>query len=210
MGLPFYVDERVLIPRSPIAELIENQFAPWLEPESVDQVLDLCTGSGCIGIGCAYAFPEARVDLTDISADALAIARRNVHEHGLAARCELVQSNLFERLTGRRYDLIVSNPPYVSESELSGLPAEYGYEPALGLVSGERGLDAVVAILREAEDHLTDDGVLVVEVGATAAALDEAFPELGFTWLELERGGEGVFLMTAEELRRCREILGGR
>lgn len=201
MGLPFYVDERVLIPRSPLAELIENRFAPWVNPDVVDSVLDLCTGSGCIGIACAYAFPDANVDLADISPDALAVARRNVEDHGLGVRAEVIRSDLFAGLQGRRYDLIVSNPPYVSGEEWSALPAEYRHEPSLGLVAGETGLDAVSEILRGAADHLTEEGVLIVEVGRALDALEEAFPEVPFTWLDLARGGEGVFLLTARQLR---------
>ena len=203
MGLPFYVDERVLVPRSPLAELIERHFSPWLsDSRPIEQILDLGTGSGCIGIACAYAFPNARVDLADISTDALDVARHNVAEHGLEEQIELLQSDLFSALKGRRYDLIISNPPYVGLEEWDTLPPEYHHEPQLGLAAGTEGLDVVAEILHQAADYLQRDGLLIVEVGNAQYALCEAFPDMPFTWLEFERGGQGVFLINAAQLSR--------
>ena len=203
MGLPFYVDERALVPRSPLAELIERHFAPWLpDSRAVGGILDLGTGSGCIGLACAYAFPDARVDLADISAEALEVARRNVAEHGLEDQVEVIQSDLFSALKGRRYDLIISNPPYVGLEELDSLPAEYQHEPRLGLAAGTEGLDVVMEILHQAADYLSRDGLLIVEVGNAQYALCAALPDVPFTWLEFEHGGQGVFLLNASQLRR--------
>lgn len=199
-GLRFYVDERVLVPRSPIAELIEQGFEPWLQ-HSPAKILDLCTGSGCIGIACAYAFPDADVDLSDISPDALAVAERNIEEHQLRDRVRAVQSDLFASLEGQIYDLIVSNPPYVDREDLAAMPAEYHAEPALGLASGDDGLDFTRRLLVEASQHLTAKGLLVVEVGNSQPALERAFPELPFTWLEFAQGGQGVFVISAVDLQ---------
>lgn len=199
-GLEFYVDENVLVPRSPMAELVETGFDPWIDPESVSRVLDLCTGSGCIGIAAAVYLPDAEVDLVDISPAALAVAARNLSAHGMEGRVRVVESDLFDALEGRKYDVIVTNPPYVSTAELSSLPAEYHREPPLGLAGGENGLDHVLRILRDAPRFLDDDGVLVVEVGNTAAELERRFPEFPFLWLDFERGGEGVFLMNGQQL----------
>ena len=200
-GLSFYVDERVLVPRSPIAELVEAGFAPWTDPQRVRKVLDLCCGSGCIGIACAHAFPDARVDMADLSADALDVARENIRRHRLEGRVRAVESNLFAGLTAARYDIIVSNPPYVPRREVRELPAEYQHEPALGLVAGSDGLDVVSSILNEAAAYLQDDGILVVEVGDSQQRLVEQYPGVPFLWLEFEYGGEGVFMLESARLR---------
>jgi ribosomal protein L3 glutamine methyltransferase len=207
-GHPFYVDERVLVPRSPIAELLEKRFLPWL-PFEPQRVLDLCTGSGCIGIALAYEFPEAIVDATDISLDALAVASVNVEHHSLEDRVHLIESDLFSRLPGQRYDLIVSNPPYVDAEDMADLPAEFLREPELGLASGRDGLDITRRILAEAADYLTDDGLLVVEVGNSQWALVQGFPEVAFDWVEFERGGNGVFVLTAAQCREFQELFKG-
>jgi ribosomal protein L3 glutamine methyltransferase len=199
-GLPFCVDRRVLIPRSPFAELIDNGFEPWLDPGRLERVLDLCTGSGCIAIACGLAFPAAEVDAVELSPEALEVARRNVARHAVEDRVVLLEGDLWAPVSGRRYDLIVSNPPYVSDAAMAALPPEYAHEPELGLRSGAEGLDVVARILSAAGEHLRPGGVLVVEVGEAAEAVARAWPELPFTWLEFARGGGGMFLLTAEEL----------
>ncbi|HEX7031217.1 MAG TPA: 50S ribosomal protein L3 N(5)-glutamine methyltransferase [Gammaproteobacteria bacterium] len=201
-GMKFRADERALVPRSPIAELIEARFEPWVDPGSVAAVLDLCTGGGCIAVTCAHAFPDAHVDAVDLSADALALAHENVVLHGVENQVELHEGDLFAPLPARRYDIIVSNPPYVDAEDMAGLPEEFRHEPELGLAAGADGLDIARRILNEAGERLTENGILVVEVGNSAAALETAFPEVEFTWLEFERGGEGVFLLTAAEVKR--------
>lgn len=199
-GQPFVSDQRALIPRSPIAELIQKQFQPWVEPDAVDNILDLCTGNGCIGIACALNFPDAQVDCADISEDALDLAEQNMQMHNLEGQVNVIYSDLFEALDGRTYDIIVSNPPYVDEEDMDALPDEFHYEPRLGLEAGHDGLDIVQRILPELSRHLNPGGIAVIEVGNSWVALEEAYPNVPFTWLEFEHGGHGVFLLTKEQI----------
>lgn len=198
-GLEFYIDERVLVPRSPIAELIENDFYPWLEADN-PRILDLCCGSGCIGLAIAAYIEDAEVVLSDISEDAITVADINNERLGLYPKAQTAISDLFESLTDEKFDLIVSNPPYVDLEDLSDMPAEYQHEPEIGLGSGEDGLDITRRILEQAADHLTEQGCLIVEVGNSWPALEKAFPEVPFSWLEFEKGGDGVFLLTRQQL----------
>ncbi|MBV9620467.1 MAG: 50S ribosomal protein L3 N(5)-glutamine methyltransferase [Gammaproteobacteria bacterium] len=198
-GIPIKVDPRALIPRSPLAELIERRFGPWVDAAQVRRVLDVGTGSGCIAIATARALPRARVDAVDVSAPALALAAENVARHRLKRRVHLIKSDYFRALRGRRYDMILANPPYVGTRELRGLPPEYRHEPRLALAAGRSGLDAVRVILGQAARHLRPGGVLIVEVGNTQHAVRRAF-RLPFVWLAFERGGGGVFLLRREQL----------
>ncbi len=199
-GLELYVDERVLVPRSPIAELVINRFEPWIQARRVRRILDIGTGSGAIALACAQAFPRAHVDAVDISAAALQVCRRNVRRLGLGAHVTALRSDYFSGVAGRRYDIIVSNPPYVGRGEMRALPPEYRHEPRMGLASGAVGLDSVRAIFAQARLHLEDDGILVVEVGNTETALLKAYPRLPFVWPRIAMGGEGVFLLNARDL----------
>lgn len=220
-GQPYYVDERVLIPRSPVAELIENQFSPFFSnglsraqggvnqlphndhPIEPTRMLDLCTGSACIAIALAYAFPDASVDAIDLSREALEVAAINVEHHGKEAQVSLIESNLLEKIPPQRqYDLMISNPPYVDAADMADLPEEFLHEPEMALAAGRDGLDLVRHILAQAADYLTDDGLLVVEVGNSEWALAQAFPKIKFHWLHFVRGGTGVFALTAKECRQ--------
>src|SRR5271154_452128 len=199
-GLELYVDERVLVPRSPIAELVLRQFQPWIDGRGVRRILDLGTGSGAIALACARAFPRAQVDAVDISAAALQVCRRNVRRLRLKSRVNVLLSDHFAAVKDRRYDIIVSNPPYVGRAEMRSLPREYRHEPRLGLAAGADGLDSVRAILAAARPHLKGHGILTVEVGNTESALLRAYPRLPFVWPEISMGGEGVFLLNARDL----------
>ena len=197
----FYVDQRVIVPRSHIAELLEDQLSPWIEdPWGIGRVLDLCTGSGCLAILAALAFPEAAVDAVDISADALAVARRNIADYALETRIRPLESDAFTAIDGECYDVIISNPPYVNAASMAALPMEYRQEPEIALASGENGLDFTRIILREAARHLTPDGLLIVEIGHNREALETAYPDIPFIWLETAAGGDFVFLLRREDL----------
>lgn len=197
----FYVDERVIVPRSFIAELLLEQLGPWIaEPEIIGNVLDLCTGSGCLAILAAHAFPFARVDAVDLSPAALAVAERNVADYHLQDRVSLIESDLFAKLNGKKYDLIVSNPPYVDAGSVAALPQEYLHEPKVALGSGHDGLDATRIILKHAAQHLNPSGILIVEIGHNRDVLETAYPRLPFTWLDVSAGDEFVFMLHRNDL----------
>jgi len=199
----YYVDNRVLVPRSPIAELIENRFEPWVIPDNIENILDLCTGSGCIAIACAQNFPNAIIDGSDISSECIEVAninRENLQQHNAT----FFQSDLFQQLSDKKYDIIVSNPPYVDAEDFADIPAEFLAEPEIGLTSGSDGLDLTHKILSQAEQYLNDNGILIVEVGNSARALEASYPTVEFLWLEFEHGGHGVFLLTKKQLNAIR------
>lgn len=210
-GLTFYVDENVLVPRSPIAELIGNKFIPYLsEQNPPKRILDLCTGSGCIAIACAYAFPEAEVDALDLSVDALNVAQVNIEGHGLLEQVIPIQSDVFSSIEHEKYDLIVTNPPYVDQEDVDNLPVEYTHEPAMGLGCGSDGLDIVREILAQATQHLNDKGILICEVGNSQIHVEAVYPEVPFTWLTFEQGGHGVFLLTKAQLEQYADVFNQR
>lgn len=203
--MPFSVDERVLIPRSPIGELIRQQFQPWLS-QAPARILDLCTGSGCIGIACAHAFPDAEVVLADLSFDALEVANLNIEQHNLEERVYSVYSDGFNGLPKQRFDLILCNPPYVDAEDFADMPAEYHHEPAMALACGEDGLDLVRRLLAEAADHLTEQGWLILEVGNSQVHVEALYPEVPFSWIEFAQGGHGVFLLSAADCRQHQSL----
>ncbi|MHB8744423.1 MAG: 50S ribosomal protein L3 N(5)-glutamine methyltransferase [Sulfuricaulis sp.] len=207
-GLKFYVDERVIVPRSLTAEFIVARFQPWIDPGRVLRILDLCTGSGCMAIALAVAFPQARVDAADISADAIAVAHINVESHGMRERVRLIRSDLFSALPDECYDLIVTNPPYVAQAEMETLPPEYRHEPALALASGTHGLDAMTGILAGSVAHLNHGGILVAEVGNSAVTLQDKFPAIPFTWITTSTEDDSVFLLTQKQLQQHARYFG--
>lgn len=198
-GQPYYVDERVLVPRSPFAEMIDKRFSQWID-EPPTHILDLCTGSGCIAIALAYAFENAQVDAVDISTDALAVAEINIEEHDMTERVFPIQSDLFSSLSAQKYDFIVSNPPYVDAEDMGDLPDEFHHEPELGLAAGDDGLDLVDIMLKQASQHLTDEGWLFVEVGNSLVHMEQKYPGLAIEWVEFEHGGHGVFVVSKQSL----------
>ncbi len=209
-GLPFFVDERVLIPRSPFAELIETQFQPWVAaPDSITRIIDMCTGSGCIAIALAMAFEQAEVTASDISSDALDVARVNRQKYGLEDELTLLESDIWQKIsTDEKYDLIISNPPYVGAEEMASLPEEYRHEPNSALEADDNGLALVTKILSGAADHLTENGLIFIEVGNTDLAVDDKWPEIAFTWLELENGGHGIFMLDKDQCELFKQLYG--
>ncbi len=206
-GLPFFTDSRALVPRSPIAELIEAGYQPWIGTRSVSRVLDLCTGSGCIAIATAHYESNWHVDAVDLSQEALDLAADNLERFGIGERLRLIKSDLFAELSGERYDLIVTNPPYVTHAQVDDLPPEYDFEPELGLRAGDDGLDLALRILRDAPAHLTDDGMLICEVGESERALVELLPEVPFQWIEFKVGQMGVFVIDRDDLEHHHETI---
>ncbi len=205
-GHAFYVDDRVLVPRSHVAEIIADRFAPWIDPDKVSRILDLGTGSGCIAIAAALAFPQAAVDASDVSTDALAVARINVDHFDLGARIRLLHADVYDGLDDERYDVIITNPPYVEEERIGAFPAEYLHEPHLALAAGPQGLDVVARILTGASAHLTARGVLIAEVGDNRALVEASYPQLPFTWLATSYGDVGVFVLSAADLARVGDL----